>query len=217
MGSQLWQRLRASRRYARMTQQQLADRLGVSKQSVSSWEAWEDEKRAVPRWENLMGIASATGAPQKWLMSDESDLESFWAELGEPEGTSDGGMWSAYVVVSQLPDPDGGTPVDAGAGLLAYRRTWIDYKGYQPGKIFSYVVGTNAFAHACVNRGDTVLVDTSDTSIRPGWWIIGPVHTFVHVKSQLTGKLTIDTGDGAQDLPASLDVIGRAVSQSREL
>ena len=48
MPSELWQRLRAAREHAKLTQQQIADACGVSREAVSQWEAKDPAKRKTP-------------------------------------------------------------------------------------------------------------------------------------------------------------------------
>ena len=50
-----------------MTQEDLADRLGVSRQAVSDWE--RDVKK--PETQNLIDLAKLLGASMDWLCADE--------------------------------------------------------------------------------------------------------------------------------------------------
>lgn len=61
---------------AGMTQQQLADALGVHRNTIGRWEADNDYE---PSWANLRRIAAVTNA--QWLLSKASELltlESGW-------------------------------------------------------------------------------------------------------------------------------------------
>lgn len=85
--TELWQRLRQARRFADMTQQDLADKVGVSRGAVALWEAAEPEHRTKPTTEHVVKIASVTRAPLEWLLNDASDLNAIWrltSEFGDP-------------------------------------------------------------------------------------------------------------------------------------
>ena len=83
MGTQLWQRLRQARRYADLTQAQLAAMCGVSRGAVALWEAEEPEHRTKPTTDHLIAMAKATGVPLEWLMNDASELDALWRLGGE--------------------------------------------------------------------------------------------------------------------------------------
>ena len=85
--TELWQRLRQARRVADMTQQDLADKVGVSRGAVALWEAAEPEHRTKPTTEHVVKIASVTRVPLEWLLNDASDLNAIWrltSEFGDP-------------------------------------------------------------------------------------------------------------------------------------
>jgi DNA-binding XRE family transcriptional regulator len=59
-------RLKAARKKANMTQQQLADKLGVSAQMISAWETG----RRNPKYSTMKEIAKALGAPAMELLPE---------------------------------------------------------------------------------------------------------------------------------------------------
>lgn len=74
-----------------MTQEDLADRLGVSRQAVSDWE--RDVKK--PETQNLIDLAKLLGASIDWLCADElADSETPREEMPvneeQPESKRDG-------------------------------------------------------------------------------------------------------------------------------
>ena len=83
MATQLWQRLRQARRYADLTQADLAAKCGVSRGAVALWEAEEPEHRTKPTTDHVLAIASNTGVPLEWLLNDASRLEDIWRLGGE--------------------------------------------------------------------------------------------------------------------------------------
>lgn len=78
MASEFWQRLRQARRYADMTQQDLAERCEVTRGAVALWEASEPEHRTKPTTEHCITVAKTCGVPLEWLLNDSSDLDSIW-------------------------------------------------------------------------------------------------------------------------------------------
>lgn len=83
MPTQLWQRLRQARRFADMTQADLAVRCHVSRGAVALWEAAEPEHRTKPTTDHLIAVSKATGVPLEWLLNDASNLDDIWRLNGE--------------------------------------------------------------------------------------------------------------------------------------
>lgn len=103
MPTKLWQRLRQARRYADLTQAQLAVECGVSRGAVALWEAEESEHRTKPTTDHLIAISKATGVPLEWLMNDASQLDSIWRLGGE---FSDDKRQAAAPAAPALPPAD---------------------------------------------------------------------------------------------------------------
>lgn len=70
-----------------MTQQQLADALGVSRPAVSLWESTNPKVRNEPTRTHLKKLSKLTGAPLHWLVEDaDSTLpENFGKVIKEIE------------------------------------------------------------------------------------------------------------------------------------
>lgn len=102
--SELWQRLRQARRYADLTQADLAAGCHVSRGAVALWEAAEPEHRTKPTTDHLIAISKKTGVPLEWLMNDASDLEGLWRLKGEFEASPPAGYVRADVRADVLPD-----------------------------------------------------------------------------------------------------------------
>jgi transcriptional regulator with XRE-family HTH domain len=82
--SELWQRIRAARMHAKMTQLQVAEALGISSSAVTQWEAKLPERRTTPDTNHLKRIAALFHAPIEWLLSDDSEIGDDWYEkIGE--------------------------------------------------------------------------------------------------------------------------------------
>ncbi len=72
--SELWQRLRAARTHAELTQTEVAKRLNITRPAVSQWEADEVTKRTTPSGETLRTLAQLYKVPLDWLMDDTADV-----------------------------------------------------------------------------------------------------------------------------------------------
>lgn len=103
MTTQLWQRLRQARRYADLTQTDLAGKCGVSRGAVALWEAEEPEHRTRPTTDHLIAISKATNVPLEWLLNDTSKLEDLW-RLGGEFGDAPRQLPTQSVTPDVLPD-----------------------------------------------------------------------------------------------------------------
>lgn len=73
MTSELWERLRAARKFADKRQQDIADALGVSRPTVALWESHDTKHRTSPSLTQLKLISKATRVPLAWLLDDTAD------------------------------------------------------------------------------------------------------------------------------------------------
>lgn len=78
MSSELWQRIRAARKYKNLRQQDIAEACGVSRGAVAQWEYEDPLKRTTPSIDQMKATAKATGVPLEWLLSDSSNLGDIW-------------------------------------------------------------------------------------------------------------------------------------------
>jgi transcriptional regulator with XRE-family HTH domain len=81
--SELWQRLRQARKYADLTQADLAKACGVTRGAVALWEAAEIEHRTKPTTDHLVQISKKTRVPLEWLLNDAASTEALWKLTGE--------------------------------------------------------------------------------------------------------------------------------------
>src|SRR5690606_41159964 len=75
MGTELWERVRFVRSQAGLTQAQIAEACGITREAVSQWEAKDASKRTIPEIKNVRLLAQLTGASIDWLLSDDSELD----------------------------------------------------------------------------------------------------------------------------------------------
>ncbi|WP_027709920.1 helix-turn-helix domain-containing protein [Zooshikella ganghwensis] len=81
--SELWEKIKAARLSAELTQEELAEKCGVSRATVNQWEAKDPSKRINPRKQNLQKISEVTGAPLGWLKSKEAAIDDRWFDENE--------------------------------------------------------------------------------------------------------------------------------------
>ena len=82
--SQLWQRLRAARKFADLTQAQMGEALGFSRAAYAFWEGSKPGVRSHPSAEKVMRVAEITKVPVAWLMSNESVPDDVWKVASRP-------------------------------------------------------------------------------------------------------------------------------------
>jgi transcriptional regulator with XRE-family HTH domain len=249
MPSELWQRVRAARKSAGLTQEELGQRIGVTRASVSQWEHHDAARRTVPRWEHIASVSAVTGAPQDWLMSDDSDLESFWFSNADDDSEDGGankhdqrsapsirqaggdlGVWSAFVVVPRL-DPEWTRDArrslsQNSLGLLAYKRSWIDYKQLDPATLYTWVATDDEMIACGIRRGDMLLIDIGQRAlnVQDGLYLVGAGRRLLRLELGLDGRAILHTCPvtgtryEAEVSPAIEGaVIGRAILHTHEL
>lgn len=78
MSSQLWQRLRAARKYADLTQAQLAAVCGITRSGYAFFETSDSNARTRPHVDQIMAISKLTKVPVEWLLNDASEPGDVW-------------------------------------------------------------------------------------------------------------------------------------------
>jgi len=78
MASQLWQRIRAARKYGDLRQQDVAEACGVSRPAVAQWEYEDETRRTRPSIDQMKALAKRSGVPFDWLLNDSANLEDVW-------------------------------------------------------------------------------------------------------------------------------------------
>jgi len=73
MKTELHERMRFARQRLSLTQEDVAEKMGVSRAAVGLWES--PDKKNGPTRNNLIRFADALGIPFEWLANDESTLE----------------------------------------------------------------------------------------------------------------------------------------------
>lgn len=153
MPTQLWQRLRQARRYADLTQTQLATACGISRGAVALWEAEEPEHRTKPTTDHLIAVAKVTAVPLEWLLNDASELNELWRI-----GTEFGDAQRQRATQDVLPDlsQDGHvflfaqTPEQIAAKLAQLRELPADVQGHL------VLVGVTGSVHTAATATDAL-------------------------------------------------------------
>lgn len=152
--SEFWQRLRAARRYADLTQTDIATAVGVTRSAVAQWEAAEQQHRTRPSAEHIIIISKMTHAPLDWLMNDSSVLEDIYklASLSDAK-TLETVEFTNHLAADVLPDLRHGNQLFLFAQTpeQAARKVALARAANSKQKVFLIFVGL----HATVNSVDT--------------------------------------------------------------
>lgn len=94
--SEMYQRIRAARKRAGLTQQDVAAELEIDRTAVTQWEARNPERRTRPSLRHIEHLAELTRTPIDWFLSDEVDVLDPWPELTRPGPTRVGPFVRAF-------------------------------------------------------------------------------------------------------------------------
>lgn len=73
--SELHERLRVARKLKSLTQEQLSERVNISRAAISQYESYNPAVRTTPTASNLKKLAEALGVTLSWLADDESVID----------------------------------------------------------------------------------------------------------------------------------------------
>jgi transcriptional regulator with XRE-family HTH domain len=222
MASELWQRLRAARKAANITQEELGLKIGVTRAAVSQWEHPVESKRSRPRWEHITAVCAVTGAPRDWMMNDESTLESFWFqdEHIQVPSDSDSKDWQGYVPVRSIETGSEylgkETLADADMSFIAIKGAWASYHGVSPKTLVALTVRDALSVGVGIARGDVLLVNIAETKINSvGLWVVGKQMQPVRASMDFNGKITLVGDDFSIPADDSIPVFGRVILHVR--
>lgn len=165
MKTELWQRLKSARKQAQLTQDQVAEALGISRAAVAQWEAVDPAKRTAPSRENLRRFAKSAGVPLDWLSDDLSGMDFERATLPvSPPATPEG-----YVRFNLF---EGGAGLGLGVANVDYPEVirTVDIAEWQirkklgflpaPGRM-QLITGRGPSMRPKIEDGDVVMIDTT--------------------------------------------------------
>lgn len=98
--SDMAQRIRAARKRAGLTQNDLAAHFNIHRSAVTLWETRDPKRRTRPDMSRLEEFARITRTPVWWLLSDEVDPDEPWPEVVEENpalAASPVNAWQGYV------------------------------------------------------------------------------------------------------------------------
>lgn len=172
MGSELWQRLRAARKHASVSQQAIADECGIERASVSQWEAQDPAKRNTPSVARLRAYEKLTGAPLSWLLDDTAEIDVLWQDaLAEADPADLPVPRRDAIEVPTIGSRRGvREPVVAygpRAGSLLFRPGSLESRGINVQFAEIHYASDSAMAPR-ICKGDAVLVDSSQTDVVDG-------------------------------------------------
>lgn len=157
---EMGERIRQARSAKRLTQQNLADALNISVQSVSQWETGRNQ----PETDRLIALADILGKPWDWLKTGaEGGLIMIpmgrSAELNERFAP----LMALGDVQEFLRIPRPRFPEDFGEDAIVCRYP-------AEGRLFSFLAPDNAFSPA-IREGDLIICD-SGVPVRTGDYIV---------------------------------------------
>lgn len=161
----LGSRLKSLRKEKKLTQQQLADAVGVSKTSVIYWE--KDEN--TPKYESLVLLSRALTTSPEWLLTGKGDEQaSKKIDLGESNVTF---VNTPLIQVPLLDYVQAGLFHEVGYdGINPLGTSWTTYEGARPECVFSLKVEGLSMAPEFM-PGDEIIVDGS-LEAKPGSLVI---------------------------------------------
>lgn len=168
-----------------MTQQQVADAIGVSRAAVSQWEADEPEKRTTPSYENLDSLASCLGAtmndffeyaalPPEQIQREAKQFLDHQAyemlELGY--APIDEQLISIPELDVRLCAGTGGfevqrVPEESGESVY-YKKSWLTKRGYKPENLVRLSV-TGSSMEPALFDGDKVTLNLASKTPKNGF------------------------------------------------
>ena len=186
----MWQRIKTAREFAKLTQDQLGDFCGVSRNAVSQWESPLERNGTVPKLSRLQKIAARTGVSLDWLLTERGDMldnDGIANPMDPASLIPSGAQVVAWDTVEDLPDggkayvfiPHYDVSLSAGEGCccewhehsdnepLSFRAKWFQSRGLNPVNCKALYVKGSSMDPTLVD-GDTVMIDTSRTEIRDG-------------------------------------------------
>lgn len=205
MTSELWQRLVAARKRAKLTQQDVADEFGISRVAVSQWEAADPLKRTSPEHSRLAGLSRITGHPLWWLMDDSVDPAV--PPISSPDAT-----------ITQTSPPRLPRVQVRGTALMDKEGFWTELVDDPEGNGYFSVVTDDPGAYFVRIRGGDIAVAMSGSYVLllPGITPEPGMHVLVKLKdgrstirelvSNMGGEYRLQASDGTRMLLAEGDV-----------
>lgn len=71
----MWEKIRAARKDAGVTQEAVADACEISRNAVSLWESSDPRRRTKPKYNNLRILARLTRKPQAYFLDGDEGLD----------------------------------------------------------------------------------------------------------------------------------------------
>lgn len=208
-------RLRRARKGAGLTQDQLARRVGLKRQSISAME----RTGGVERTGKLVEIAEALGVRPQWLRSGEEPREAEWVAAGDGAAPvmDDFTLVPQYAVTASL-----------GAGReivseqivdhLAFKTEWLrSAMGLNPGKC-ALITAKGDSMEPAIGDGDLLLLDLRELrTLDPSVYVLRHEDSLYakRVQRLTDGQLRIISDNKFYEPetvdPQDVEIIGRVV------
>lgn len=235
MASELWQRIKAARKHANLTQQDIADKFGVTRSAVAQWESSDPAKRTRPRFEMLLKISETTGCPFNWLLSDESELNETWktevlipeeSEITPEELKLARKILNEFVLVPRFDveasmGPGSHVHSEQVVDYLSFKRSWVQNHLRVDPQNLVLIDSRGDSMEPTIFNGDLLLVDrTPITSLSNGIYVMNMDGNLLAKRIEYLFDASIKIiSDNARystqiltkDQAANLSIIGRVV------
>ena len=176
LAMELHERIKLAIKQSGLTQNALAEKLGISRGSVSQWVSGNIATRTVPSRENLFRLAELSGVPIEWLWSGRESAAH------EPQKSASNPNVSEFHDEEKLDDGEVEIPalnlqVGAGSRIVCdqiqeerkfrYARSWLQKYGLDSKYLFRVRVYGDSM-EPYIKNGAWVTVDKSRTNIQNG-------------------------------------------------
>ena len=182
MKESMSKRIRARRKELKLTQDQVAEYVGINRVSVSNWET-EGKNGTSPKGENLLSLAKILKCDPQWLITGDTLYQSKTNDIGEEAGKYTLGEFDTWDSKTPLSDDEVELPfykeveLSAGTGSAVQRHTngfklrfaksTLRRHNIQPDMAACVVVSGNSMEPVLPDQA-TVGIDTGNTKIKDG-------------------------------------------------
>jgi phage repressor protein C with HTH and peptisase S24 domain len=182
MKESMSKRIRARRKELKLTQDQVAEYVGINRVSVSNWET-EGKNGTSPKGENLLSLAKILKCDPQWLITGDVIYQSTKSDIGEQPAKYTMGGFDIWDSKTPLSDDEVELPfykeveLSAGTGSVVQRqnsgfklrfaKSTLRRHNIQPDTAACVTVSGDSMEPVLPDQA-TVGIDTANTKIKDG-------------------------------------------------